>query len=218
MAGVGGDRVLCPTSSFRRRGIEALPVWIQSWNSAQRRKKRYYTMYYILFLDTKSLKSKTSIDANGIVIGEYGFLTADGYYQTVMYATDKEGRFLITGRKRVRVTPRKFNFIGYSNVKYHLCFLIAKPRPEVEGRQGRDNSDSPKITTTTTTTTERSKIYQFNYTALQHGRQEMGFSDSSKMGDYYWDGPDGYRRIVTYDAEDGKGYRPTIKQVKLPIQ
>lgn len=47
MAGVGGDRVLCPTSSFRRRGIEALPVWIQSWNSAQRRKKRYYTMYYI---------------------------------------------------------------------------------------------------------------------------------------------------------------------------
>ena len=98
-------------------------------------------------------------------------------------------------------------------------FLIAKPRPEVEGRQGRDNSDSPTTTTTTTTTTtERSKIYQFNYTALQHGRQEMGFSDSSKMGDYYWDGPDGYRRIVTYDAEDGKGYRPTIKQVKLPIQ
>ncbi|EFX79016.1 hypothetical protein DAPPUDRAFT_305009 [Daphnia pulex] len=136
-------------------------------------------------------------DANGIVIGEYGFLTADGYYQTVIYATDKEGRFLITGRKRVRVTP-------------------PKPRPEVEGRQGRENSDFP--TTTTTTTTERSKIYQFNYTALQHGRQEMGFSDSSKTGDYYWDGPDGYRRIITYNAEDGKGYRPTIKQVKLPIQ
>ncbi|XP_057370696.1 uncharacterized protein LOC130691729 [Daphnia carinata] len=135
-------------------------------------------------------------DANGIIIGEYGFLTADGYYQTVMYATDKEGRFLITGRKRVRVTP-------------------PKPRPDVEGRQGRANSDFP--TTTTTTTTERTKVYHFNYTALQHGREETGFSDTSKVGDYYWDGPDGYRRIVTYNADDAKGYRPIVKQVKLPI-
>lgn len=60
--------------------------------------------------------SAKHLDANGIVIGEYGFLTADGYYQTVMYATDKEGRFLITGRKRVRVTPRKFHFMIHSNI------------------------------------------------------------------------------------------------------
>lgn len=93
----------------------------------------------------------------------------------------------------------------------------AKPKPEaVEGRRGRANTDF--TTTTTTTTTERHKIYQFNYTAPQHGRQEMGFSDSSKMGDYYWDGPDGYRRIITYNADDAGGYRPVVRQVKLPIQ
>lgn len=91
----------------------------------------------------------------------------------------------------------------------------AKPKPEVEGRKGRANSDFP---TTTTTTTERYKIYQFNYTAPQHGRNETGYSDSSKVGDYYWDGPDGYRRIVTYNADDAKGYRPIVKQVKLPIK
>lgn len=39
--------------------------------------------------------------------GEYGFLTADGYYNVVMYATDVEGKFIITGRKRFRVDPRK---------------------------------------------------------------------------------------------------------------
>ena len=46
----------------------------------------------------------------------------------------------------------------------------------------------------------------------------MGFSDTSKMGDYYWDGPDGYRRTVTYVADDDGGYRPIIKQTKTPAK
>jgi len=139
-------------------------------------------------------------DENGIVTGEYGFLTADGYYNIVMYATDVKGKFIITGRKRIRMEP-------------------PKPKPdEGEARKARAKEEAAaRTTTTTTTTTERVKIYQFNYTAPQHGRQEMGFSDSSKMGDYYWDGPDGYRRIVTYNADDAGGYRPIVKQVKLPV-
>ena len=67
-------------------------------------------------------------------------------------------------------------------------------------------------------------MYQFNYTAMadtgltEHGRNETGFSDSSKVGEYFWDGPDGYRRIVTYTADDKGGYRPTLRQIKLPIK
>lgn len=77
-------------------------------------------------------------------------------------------------------------------------------------------------TTTTTTTTERVKIYQFNYTVNddidhQHHHLEMGFSDTSKMGDYFWDGPDGYRRIITYNADDQGGYRPVLRQIPIPV-
>jgi hypothetical protein len=40
-----------------------------------------------------------------------------------------------------------------------------------------------------------------------------GFADGSKQGTFYWDGPDGYRRIVTYTADD-KGFKPTIVKVQ----
>ena len=39
-----------------------------------------------------------------------------------------------------------------------------------------------------------------------------GFVDGSKQGTFYWDGPDGYRRIVSYTADE-KGFRPTIVKV-----
>ena len=47
-----------------------------------------------------------SLDVNGLVTGEYGFESADGYYNTVQYATDAEGKFHILSRKRIRLTPR----------------------------------------------------------------------------------------------------------------
>ena len=94
---------------------------------------------------------------------------------------------------------------------------IAKPKLHTEELEGRQSRQLPVTVAPTTTTTERVMIYHFNYTAPQHHREEMGFSDSSKVGDYYWDGPDGYRRIVTYTADDAGGYRPRLRQVKLPI-
>jgi len=48
-------------------------------------------------------------DENGIITGEYGFVTADGWYTTTYYATDAEGKFKILGRKRERVGPRECN-------------------------------------------------------------------------------------------------------------
>jgi hypothetical protein len=46
-------------------------------------------------------------------MGEYGFITADGWYLTTIYATDEEGRFKILGRKRERVGPRKNNLFSF---------------------------------------------------------------------------------------------------------
>ena len=99
-------------------------------------------------------------------------------------------------------------------------------KPEVNSAGYPSTATGPTTSTTTTapttstTTTERVKIYQFNYTALhtpdsrKHGHQEMGFSDSSKMGDYYWDGPDGYRRVITYTADNG-GFVPVFRQIPI---
>ena len=45
--------------------------------------------------------------ADGTVTGQYGFATADGYYDTTVYATDLEGRFHVLNRTRVRIAPPK---------------------------------------------------------------------------------------------------------------
>ncbi|XP_059476794.1 protein lethal(3)malignant blood neoplasm 1 isoform X2 [Neocloeon triangulifer] len=67
-------------------------------------------------------------DSRGIITGEYGFVTADGWYTTTYYATDEEGKFKILGRKRERVGPPVFP----------VQPVVTTPRP-----------------TTTTTTTPR---------------------------------------------------------------
>ena len=60
------------------------------------------------------------------------------------------------------------------------------------------------------------KIYQFNYTAPDAiqpylGHQEMGFSDTSKMGDYFRNTQDGWSYVVNYNADDANGFIPKVK-------
>lgn len=38
-------------------------------------------------------------DANGIINGEFGFITADGTYHQSVYATDENGNFKLISRK-----------------------------------------------------------------------------------------------------------------------
>lgn len=53
-----------------------------------------------------------SQDADGIITGEYGFITADGVYHETGYATDKNGGFIITRMTYRRIKSRKFaNYI-----------------------------------------------------------------------------------------------------------
>lgn len=94
--------------------------------------------------------------------------------------------------------------------------------PEEAARAAAAAAAAAEPTTTTTTTTERVKIYQFEYDTKNetnieaHGHREMGFSDTSKMGDYYWDGPDNIRRTIVYTADDEGGYRVSVKESPVP--
>ncbi|XP_045513629.1 protein lethal(3)malignant blood neoplasm 1-like [Pieris brassicae] len=44
-------------------------------------------------------------DENGIIMGEFGFITADGVYHVTVYATDENGAFKILSMKNIRVKP-----------------------------------------------------------------------------------------------------------------
>ena len=41
-------------------------------------------------------------------------------------------------------------------------------------------------------------VYSFGFTAPGHGHTQSGHEDGTKKGEYYFDSPDGWRRIVTY--------------------
>ncbi|KRT85317.1 Insect cuticle protein, partial [Oryctes borbonicus] len=43
-------------------------------------------------------------DANGIIQGEFGFITADGIYHVTTYATDENGSFRILSMRNVRIS------------------------------------------------------------------------------------------------------------------
>lgn len=41
----------------------------------------------------------STLDANGIISGEFGFITADNVYHQVVYATDENGNFRLISSK-----------------------------------------------------------------------------------------------------------------------
>ncbi|EAT36464.1 AAEL011451-PA [Aedes aegypti] len=48
---------------------------------------------------------KESKDINGIVMGEFGFITADNVYHVTVYATDENGNFKIVSMKNYKLGP-----------------------------------------------------------------------------------------------------------------
>ncbi|KAG5339142.1 MBN protein, partial [Acromyrmex heyeri] len=46
-------------------------------------------------------------DAEGLITGEYGFITADGVYHETGYKTDKNGDFIITKQRNRKITSLK---------------------------------------------------------------------------------------------------------------
>jgi hypothetical protein len=44
-----------------------------------------------------------SLDANGIIMGEFGFITADDVYHVTVYATDENGNFKVISMKNIKL-------------------------------------------------------------------------------------------------------------------
>lgn len=57
-------------------------------------------------------------------------------------------------------------------------------------------------------------LYRFNYTLRYHGHHESGYRNGDKVGDYFFNGRDGFGRQVEYLANEF-GYQPNITLVDL---
>ncbi|KAF2367894.1 Insect cuticle protein [Trinorchestia longiramus] len=58
-------------------------------------------------------------------------------------------------------------------------------------------------------------VYSFGFTAPGHGHTQAGLSDGTKKGEYYFDSLDGWRRIVSYEANEN-GFFPKMRRIRIP--
>ncbi|XP_053956801.1 protein lethal(3)malignant blood neoplasm 1 [Anastrepha ludens] len=94
--------------------------------------------YQFGFTIEKQQHRQEKKDERGIVMGEFGFITADGIYHVTVYATDEEGKFRILAMRSYPYEehPKTIDMIVRPKAKPTISKAIAPP-------------------TTTTTTTER---------------------------------------------------------------
>lgn len=52
------------------------------------------------------------LDENGIIMGEFGFITADGVYHITVYATDENGNFKVVSMKNIKLAGCK-SFLNF---------------------------------------------------------------------------------------------------------
>ncbi|XP_069674200.1 uncharacterized protein [Periplaneta americana] len=60
-------------------------------------------------------------DESGIITGEYGFVTADGYYHVTKYATDERGLFRILKTKTMKVAFPPAQAVSMSPCQPSVC-------------------------------------------------------------------------------------------------
>ncbi|XP_053602816.1 protein lethal(3)malignant blood neoplasm 1 [Plodia interpunctella] len=76
-------------------------------------------------------------DEKGLIMGEFGFITADGVYHVTVYATDENGNFKILSMKNIRVKPYP---TGPERQGHSLPLPSSQPQP---GQQSRPGQQSP---------------------------------------------------------------------------
>ncbi|XP_047020665.1 protein lethal(3)malignant blood neoplasm 1 [Helicoverpa zea] len=66
-----------------------------------------------------------SKDKDGIIMGEFGFITADDVYHVTVYATDKDGKFRILSMKNIhlKASPASNNGLSTSSRQGHALVL-----------------------------------------------------------------------------------------------
>ncbi|XP_045764506.1 uncharacterized protein LOC123866842 [Maniola jurtina] len=111
-------------------------------------------------------------DENGIIMGEFGFITADGVYHVTVYATDENGNFKIISMKNIRVKPYPTAPDTRSSAERKGHSLALPPSqklsiPDTSTKTQPTNRELSsslqacshcKLLTTTTTTTPRPKL------------------------------------------------------------
>jgi hypothetical protein len=73
-------------------------------------------------------------DENGIIMGEFGFITADGIYHVTVYATDENGDFKILKMKNIKVGFREYSSLPHITVTGWSVFNLTKSVTLVRGR------------------------------------------------------------------------------------
>ncbi len=63
--------------------------------------------YKFAFKIENNQHRQESKDENGVIMGEFGFLTADGVYRITTYATDENGNFKVVARKNIPAAESK---------------------------------------------------------------------------------------------------------------
>ncbi|KAM3962951.1 lethal (3) malignant blood neoplasm, partial [Aphomia sociella] len=71
----------------------------------------------------------------GLIMGEFGFLTADGVYHVTVYATDENGGFKILSMKNIRVKP-------YPGTERQGHSISLPSSPSGPAQQGPNNTPS----------------------------------------------------------------------------
>ncbi|XP_058806668.1 RNA polymerase II subunit 5-mediating protein homolog [Phymastichus coffea] len=99
-------------------------------------------------------------DDNGLITGEYGFITADGIYHETAYATDESGDFIITKMRHRRITSLKDAQEIFKDRPAQAKMLTEALMKSCTGcdtseldRQETSSFVKPETTTTTTTST-----------------------------------------------------------------
>ncbi|XP_045486529.1 protein lethal(3)malignant blood neoplasm 1 isoform X2 [Pieris rapae] len=94
-------------------------------------------------------------DENGIIMGEFGFITADGVYHVTVYATDENGAFKILSMKNIRVKPYPGTASQNSRTGHSLSLTSTSKTPSSPvQRNEAPNKDTPLLRTSLTSSIE----------------------------------------------------------------
>ncbi|KAF5297796.1 hypothetical protein FQA39_LY11945 [Lamprigera yunnana] len=130
-------------------------------------------------------------DVNGIIQGEFGFITADGVYHVTVYATDENGNFKIISMKNIKVSepldqpnPKTLippsvyqNFPGTTTTAYG----VSTNQKLISSYQSRSTTpqDYQKQLSTTTARTHKIADYQPNKKAATPHSVYQNFSGTT---------------------------------------
>ncbi|CAH2107403.1 unnamed protein product [Euphydryas editha] len=134
-------------------------------------------------------------DENGIIMGEFGFITADGVYHVTVYATDENGNFKILSMKNIRVKP--YPTSSTQNTRQgHSLGLPSSPQPKtnVQNNNGAQNikqernsglAKSCSHCSVPTTTTQSPKLSNDGFISSYNRQKENQYNTNIKSNPEY---------------------------------